>query len=74
MTDVMTVAVCDTANPSRYFAVRGRVTNTTIEGGAEHIELLAQRYTGGPYRLYGRARSGSVILTITADMVHAMDR
>ncbi len=37
------VAVCDASAPSRYYAVRGSVTNITTESGAEHIELLAQR-------------------------------
>jgi PPOX class probable F420-dependent enzyme len=54
----VSVAVCDAGDPSRYFAVRGRVTNLTTEGGAEHIELLAQRYTGGPYQWYGGRDQG----------------
>jgi Pyridoxamine 5'-phosphate oxidase len=44
----VSVAVCDAADPSRDDAVRGRVTNSTTEGGAEHIEVLARRYTSGP--------------------------
>jgi PPOX class probable F420-dependent enzyme len=70
----VSVAVCDAADFSRYFAVRGRVTNVTTEGGADHIELLAQRYTGGPYQWYGGRDQVRVILTITADTIHAMDR
>ena len=66
------VAVCDAANPSRYFAVRGRVVNVTTEGGAEHIEALAQRYTGHPYAWYGGREQVRVILTIEADKIHAM--
>jgi PPOX class probable F420-dependent enzyme len=65
---------CDAADPSRYYAVRGRVTNSTTEGGAEHIEVLAQRYTGGPYQWYGGRDQVRVILTITADSIHSMDR
>ena len=42
----VSLAVCDVADPSRYFAIRGRVTDISTNGGAEHIELLAQRYTG----------------------------
>ena len=30
----VSVAVCDAADPSRYYAVRGRVTESTTEGGA----------------------------------------
>lgn len=47
------VGVSDPSNPSRYYAIRGRVVNITTEGGAEHIEALAQRYLGGPYPWYG---------------------
>ena len=70
----VSVAICDAADPSRYFAIRGHVTNITTEGGAEHIELLAQRYTGGPYHWYGGRDQVRVILTITADKIHSMDR
>ena len=70
----VSVAVCDAANPSRYYAVRGLVTNITTEGGAEHIEALAQRYTGGPYQWYGGRDQVRVILTITANRIHSMDR
>jgi PPOX class probable F420-dependent enzyme len=68
------VAVCDAADPSRYYAIRGRVVKVTAEGGAEHIEALSQRYTGGPYAWYGGRDQVRVILTITADKVHDMAR
>jgi PPOX class probable F420-dependent enzyme len=70
----VSVAVCDPADTSRYFAVRGRVTAITTEGGAEHIEALAQRYTGGPYAWYGGRDQLRVIVTIAAEKIHAMDR
>jgi PPOX class probable F420-dependent enzyme len=70
----VSVAVCDAMDPSRYYAVRGRVTNVTTEGGAEHIERLAQRYTDGPYQWYGGRDQVRVILTISVDKIHAMDR
>src|SRR6476469_7734864 len=47
------VAIVDPADPFRYFQVRGRVIAMTTEGGAEHIERLSQKYTGGPYAWYG---------------------
>lgn len=53
---------------------RGRMTNITTEGGAEHIDLLAERYTGRPYQWYGGRDQVRVILTITADSIHSMDR
>ena len=68
------LAVCDTADPSRYYAVRGHVITITADGGAEHIETLAQRYLGGPYQWYGGRDQVRVILTIAPDKIHAMDR
>jgi PPOX class probable F420-dependent enzyme len=70
----VSVAVCDATNFSRYFAVRGHVTNITTDGGGEHIERLSQRYTGAPYRWYGGRDQVRVILTITVDKIHSMDR
>ena len=46
--------------------------NMTSEGGAEHIEALAQRYLGGPYPWYGGRDQVRVILTVAADKVHAV--
>jgi PPOX class probable F420-dependent enzyme len=63
------VSVSDPANPSRYYAIRGRVINATTEGGAEHIEALAQRYLGAPYPWYGGRDQVRVILTISADKI-----
>lgn len=63
--------ISDAKNPSRYVEVRGRVTAMTTEGGAEHIETLAQRYLGGPYPWYGGRDQTRLILTITADKIHA---
>jgi PPOX class probable F420-dependent enzyme len=64
--------VSDPANSSRYFEVRGRVTAATTDGGAEHIEALAQRYLGGPYPWYGGRDQTRLILTITADRIHTV--
>jgi len=66
------VTVSDPANPSRYFAVRGRVTAATTQGGTEHIERLAQRYLGGPYPWYGGRDQVRLVLTITAEKIHTM--
>ena len=66
------VSVSDPANPSRYYTVRGRVTATTTEGGAEHIEALAQRYLGSPYPWYGGRDQVRVVLTISPEKMHAM--
>jgi PPOX class probable F420-dependent enzyme len=66
------VTISDPANPSRYFTVRGTVVDITSEGGAEHIESLAQRYLGGPYPWYGGRDQVRVILTIRADTIRSM--
>jgi PPOX class probable F420-dependent enzyme len=66
------VGICDPSSPSRYYAVRGRVVRITTEGGAEHIETLAQRYLGGPYPWYGGRDQVRVMLTISADKIHEM--
>lgn len=66
------VAVFDPAAPVRYHAVRGRVVATTTEGGAEHIEALSQKYTGGPYAWYGGRDQVRTVLTIAADTVRAL--
>jgi PPOX class probable F420-dependent enzyme len=58
----VSVAICEAADPSQYFAVRGHVTNMT------------QRYTGGPYQWYGGRDQVRVILTIAVDSVHSMLR
>ena len=68
------VAVCvaDSADPTRYFAIRGRVVKVTTEGGAEHIEALAQRYMGAPYPWYSGRDQVRVILTISADRIRGV--
>lgn len=66
------VSVADPANPTRYYGVRGRVIESTTEGGVEHIEKLAQRYLGQPYPWYGGRNQVRVIITIEADKIHQM--
>ena len=64
--------VADAQNPSRYVAVRGRVVSTTTEGGAEHIDELAQRYLGRPYPWYGGRDQVRVIVRIAVEHVSSM--
>ncbi len=66
------ISVSDPTNPSRYFTVRGRVIAATTDGGAEHIEALAQRYLGGPYPWYGGRDQSRVVLTIAPEKLHVM--
>ena len=66
------LSVTDPGNPSRYFAVRGRVVGVTTDGAADHIEALAQRYLGGPYPWFGGRGQVRVMLRIAPDKIHAM--
>jgi PPOX class probable F420-dependent enzyme len=66
------ISVSSPADPSRYFSVRGRVVSVTAEGGTEHIEALAQRYTGEPYPWYGGRDQVRLIVSIEAEHIHAM--
>ncbi len=42
------LAVAFPNDPSRYAQIRGYVSHTTTDGAVEHIENLAQKYTGQP--------------------------
>jgi len=66
------VAIADPDNSFRYFQVRGRVLEATKEGAVEHIEMLSQRYTGGPYAWYGGRDQMRVILVIEAESISGM--
>ena len=66
----VTVCVTDPSSSHSYYEVRGRVVKVTTEGGAEHIEALAQRYLGAPYPWFGGRDQVRVILSIAADKIH----
>jgi PPOX class probable F420-dependent enzyme len=66
----VTLCVTDPSRPHSYYEVRGRVVKVTTEGGAEHIEALAQRYLGTPYPWFGGRDQVRVILRIAADKIH----
>ena len=63
------VAICDPDRPARYFQVRGRVLDVTTDGAVDHIEMLAQRYLGGPYPWYGGRDQTRLLLTVQADKI-----
>jgi PPOX class probable F420-dependent enzyme len=66
------VAIADPENPSRYAAVRGRVLDVTENGGAEHIDQMAQKYLGRPYPWFGGRDQVRVIMTIEAEKINSM--
>ncbi|WP_318306467.1 PPOX class F420-dependent oxidoreductase [Amycolatopsis solani] len=61
--------VADRDRPSRYYAIRGQVVDTTEDGAVEHIEKLAQRYLGGPYPWWGGRDQTRLLLTVKADRI-----
>lgn len=63
------VAISAPDNPSRYFQVRGRVVNVTMEGAVEHIEMLAQKYLGTAYPWYGGRDQVRVMIVIEHESV-----
>ncbi len=65
----VSVAVANRTQPADYFSVRGRVVDIVEDGAAEHIELLAQRYLGGPYPNFGGPDETRVKLVIAVDRV-----
>jgi PPOX class probable F420-dependent enzyme len=66
------VAVSDPADSTRYVTVRGRVTETTTDGAADHIEALAQKYLGIPYPWYGGRDQTRTKIVISIDKIHTM--
>jgi PPOX class probable F420-dependent enzyme len=64
------VNIADPDDVRRFFAIRGRVVNTTTEGGRENIEELSQKYLGMPYPNFsGNSDETRLLVTIAADKV-----
>lgn len=64
------VNVVDPENVNRYYAVRGRVTKTTTEGGRDSIDAISQKYLGIPYPNFsGNPNETRLLVTIEADKV-----
>jgi PPOX class probable F420-dependent enzyme len=61
--------VADPDDPSRYFEVRGRVTEVTEEGAREHIDELSQRYIGAPYPWFGGRDQVRLLVRISPEKV-----
>jgi PPOX class probable F420-dependent enzyme len=70
----ITVLIRDEDDPYRYAEVRGRVERTTTGDEArQHIDELAQRYTGGDYPPEA-IKSERVILWITPERQTIIDQ
>jgi PPOX class probable F420-dependent enzyme len=63
--------IADASQPFHYFAVRGRVLDVTTDGATDHIEKLARRYTGQPYRWYGGRDQVRLLITIEAEKINS---
>src|SRR6201990_601396 len=63
--------IVDPENVFRYFAVRGRVIDTTTEGGQESIDEISHKYLGIPYPNFTGQPEVRVIVTIEADSILA---
>ena len=61
--------VADPDDPSRYFEVRGRVTEVTEDGAREHIDELSQRYIGRPYPWFGGRDQARLLVRIAPEKV-----
>ena len=61
--------VADPDDPSRYFEVRGRVTEVTEDGAREHIDELSQRYTGRSYPWFGGRDQVRLLVRISPEKV-----
>ena len=61
--------VADPDDPSRYFEVRGRVTEITEQGAREHIDELSQRYIGRPYPWFGGRDQVRLLVRIAPEKV-----
>ena len=61
--------VADPDDPSRYFEVRGRVTEVTEVGAREHIDELSQRYIGAPYPWFGGRDQVRLMVRISPEKV-----
>jgi PPOX class probable F420-dependent enzyme len=68
--DRVAVNVVDPDNVFRYYAVRGRVIDTTTEGGRASIDEISQKYLGIPYPNFsGNPDETRLIVTIAAERI-----
>jgi PPOX class probable F420-dependent enzyme len=63
------VAISSPTRPGRYFQVRGRALQVTTAGAAEHIDKLAEKYTGKPYQWYRGRDQVRVIIVIQPEKI-----
>lgn len=67
--------ICDPTNPGNVAAIRGRVTEVTLDGAQEHIDKLAKKYLGqdkypmrpGMRRIIIKIEANRIIAPITGN-------
>ncbi|WP_276260853.1 PPOX class F420-dependent oxidoreductase [Haloglomus litoreum] len=64
----ITLAIADPENPYRYLSVRGEVIERREDGAREHLDQLAERYTGEA-KYPGPGGQERVVLVIRPDAV-----
>jgi hypothetical protein len=65
----ITLAIADPENPYRYLTVRGEVVERRQDGAREHLDTLAERYTGEA-KYPGPSGDERVVLVIRPDNVN----
>ncbi|MHA3022994.1 TIGR03618 family F420-dependent PPOX class oxidoreductase [Mycobacterium sp. BMJ-28] len=64
------VNIADPEDIRRFYAVRGRVSAVTTEGGRESIDEISHKYLGIPYPNFsGNPDETRLIVTIEADKI-----
>ena|SRR6185503_13794033 len=66
------LSIVDPDNPYRHIAIRGRISNVTEQGAAEHIDALAKKYLGQDKYSFGRPGEVRVIYEIEPTSVSTM--
>jgi PPOX class probable F420-dependent enzyme len=62
--------IADPDNPTRYYAVRGRVIDITTDGAKQSIDDISHKYLGIPYPYFsGNPDETRVLITIEADRI-----
>jgi PPOX class probable F420-dependent enzyme len=68
----VTMTILDPENPYRYVEVRGRVTDITQEGAADHIDKMAKKYLDKEKYPFSQPGEVRVLYTIRPEKVHGM--
>jgi len=64
------LSIVDPRNPYRYISIRGRVVETTTEGGWAHIDALANKYTGAEHFTPNSPDEVRVIYRVRLERIH----